>query len=129
MTFKKVREQLGVESQNRIVNNIALHLTKKYGKEWSWKQLRHCLCTAKTFTIEEILAAVQRQLSWNNLKAIAYDNDKLNRQLYLEMAIVQRWSTIMLNEQIDKLLYTRTAIATKPEKQAEEAINGCSNEV
>ncbi len=74
------------------------------------------------FTIKEIVAIVQRQLSWTHLKAIAYENDKLKRQLYLEMAIVQRWSTIMLNEQIDKLLYTQTAIATKPEKQAEEAI-------
>jgi len=30
VTFKKVREQLGVESQNRIVNNIVLYLNKEY---------------------------------------------------------------------------------------------------
>lgn len=54
---------------------------------------------------------MQRQLNWTHLKTIAYENDELKRHFYIEMSVLQRWNTRTLAEQIDKMLYERTAIA------------------
>ncbi len=107
---------------NRIIEGIALQLTQQFGSGWSSKHLRHCLRIAETFTNEEIISAVQRQLSWTHLKTIGYEKDSLKRQFYLEMAILERWNTRTLAEQMDKMLYERTAIAKNPQKQVKEAI-------
>lgn len=107
---------------SRIVESIALQLTQKFGSGWSSKHLRHCLRIAETFREEEIVSAVQRQLSWTHLKTIGYENDSLKRKFYLEMAISERWNTRMLADQMDKMLYERTAIAKNPQEQVKEAI-------
>lgn len=39
------------------------------------------------------------------------------------MAISQRWNTRTLADQIDKMLFERTAIAKKPEQQIQEALH------
>lgn len=106
----------------QIVINLAERLTQTFGSGWSDKHLRHCLRTAECFTEAQIISAVQRQLSWTHLKTLAYENDTLKRDFYLEMAIGQRWNTRTLGEQIDKMLYERTAIATKPQSQIEKTL-------
>jgi predicted nuclease of restriction endonuclease-like (RecB) superfamily len=57
---------------------------------------------------------VRKQLSWTHLKTLAYENDPLKRQFYMEMASNQRWNTRTLADQIDKMLYERTTIAQQP---------------
>lgn len=106
----------------QIIENVSSLLTQKFGSGWSAKHLFHCLRTAESFTEDQIVSAVQRQLSWTHLKTLAYEKDSLKREFYLEMAILQRWNTRTLTEQIDKMLYERSAIATKPQEQIEKAI-------
>jgi predicted nuclease of restriction endonuclease-like (RecB) superfamily len=43
-----------------------------------------------------------------------YLGNALQREFYFEMCILERWSTRMLQERIDTLLYERTAISKKP---------------
>jgi len=81
----------------------------------------HFLRVAESFSEEQIVSALWRQLSWTHLKTIAYENDPLKRQFYLEMAISQRWNTRTLADQIDKMLYEHTAIAQQPELQIQQA--------
>ena len=88
----------------------------------------HCLRVAESFSEEQILSAVRRELSWTHLKTIAYENDPLKRKFYMEMAINQRWNTRILAEQIDKMLYERTAIAQQPGEQIEEALQELKTE-
>lgn len=71
---------------------------------------------------EQITSAVRRQLSWTHFKTIAYEKDGLKRQFYLEMAIAERWSTRILVEQMDKMLYERTVIAKNSEEHINKAI-------
>ena len=107
---------------SQIITKLSEQLTQTFGTGWSDKHLRHCLRTAETFTEEQIISAVQRQLSWTHLKTLAYENDPLKRNFYLEMTILQRWNTRTLAEQIDKMLYERTAIASKPQEQIAQAL-------
>ncbi|GAB1450938.1 hypothetical protein MASR2M47_09940 [Draconibacterium sp.] len=106
----------------QIIANLSALLNLKFGSGWSAKHLFHCLRSAESFSQEQIVSAVQRQLSWTHLKTIAYEKDELKRAFYIEMAIHQRWNTRTLAEQIDKMLFERTAIATQPHEQIELAL-------
>ena len=110
-----LHEQRG-EYGKRVLKNLASKLTERYGKGWSHKQLLHCLRSAETFSHDEIVSAVQRQLSWTHVKTIMYVPDNLARSFYLEMSFIEHWDTRTLAEKIDNQLYERTAISRKPEE-------------
>ena len=112
----------------QIIANLSDQLTGNFGSGWSEKQLMHFLRVAESFSEEQIVSALRRQLSWTHLKTIAYENDPLKRQFYLEMAISQRWNTRTLADQIDKMLYERTAIAQQPELQIQQALDELKTE-
>lgn len=58
----------------------------EFGKGWSAKHLRHCIRFAETFK-EEIISAVQRQLSWTHLKSLICIEDEMKRNFYIEYFI------------------------------------------
>jgi predicted nuclease of restriction endonuclease-like (RecB) superfamily len=94
---------------------LAAKLTLEFGSGWSAKTLQHCLRSAETFSEEQIISAVRRQLSWTHLKSIMYQDSELKRSFYLEMCAIEHWSTRILDEKIDGALYERTALSRKPE--------------
>lgn len=106
----------------QVVASLARQLTEQFGKGWDVKTLRHCLRAAETFSEEEIVSALRRQLGWTHLKTIMYLNDDLQRQFYMEMCIQERWSTRTLRAKIDGMLFERTAISKKPEKLIKKEI-------
>ncbi len=110
----------------QVIKNVSNLLTSKYGRGWSDKQLRHCLRVAETFSEEEIVYAVRRQLSWTHIRTLSYENEPLKRKFYLEIAVAQKWNTRTLEEQIDDSLYERTAIAEKPEEQIKQVLKELS---
>ncbi|WP_294608538.1 PDDEXK nuclease domain-containing protein [uncultured Bacteroides sp.] len=104
------------EYGKQVIKRLAQNLTQKYGKGWSDKSLLHCLRAAETFSEEDIVSAVQRQLTWTHLKTIMYIKDKLARSFYIEMCSIEHWDTRTLSDKIDKQLYERTALSRKPEE-------------
>lgn len=69
-----------------------------------------------------IVSAVQRQLGWTQIKTIMYLKDPLQREFYMEMCILEKWSTRRLQEKIDSMLYERTAISKKPKQLIKKEI-------
>lgn len=112
----------------QIIIKLSEQLTKAFGSGWSDKHLRHCLRSAERFSEAQIVSAVQRQLSWTHIKTLSYESDPLKREFYLEMSILNRWNTRTLAEQIDKMLYERTAIAGKPKEKIQEALTELKEE-
>ncbi len=116
----RIRKDILSESRaqygKQIVKKLAEKLTIEYGRGWSENQLRHCLRTAEVFSEEQILSAVQRELSWTHIKTLSYINNVLKRQFYMEMCIIEHWNTRLLNERIGSMLFERTAISKKPEE-------------
>jgi predicted nuclease of restriction endonuclease-like (RecB) superfamily len=110
-----------------IIVNLARKLTANFGKGWGEKQIRHCLRAAESFSEEQIVYALRRQLTWTHLKTIAYEENPLKRQFYLELAISQHWNTRTLSEQIDKMLFERTAIAKQPEEIIKKEIQNLAD--
>ncbi|MDE6286050.1 MAG: PDDEXK nuclease domain-containing protein, partial [Muribaculaceae bacterium] len=99
-----------------VVKNLASLLVEKYGNGWGFKKLQHCLRAAYTFSEDEIVYAVSRQLSWTHLRSLMYIEDELARKFYMEMCRIERWSTRALEENIDRQLYERTVISRRPEE-------------
>ncbi len=124
MVYWKIGQRIKTEVLNNkragygeeIIINLSTNLTSHYGKGWSDKQIRHCLRFAEIFPDEKIVYAVRRQLSWTHLRNIIYIEDELKRMFYIEMCKIEKWSTRILQERINSMLYERTAISKKPEE-------------
>ena len=98
-----------------VIKGLAVKLTEKYGKGWSHQHLRHCLRAAETFSEEQIVSTLRRQLSWSHLKLLIYIEDQLKREFYIEMCRTEGWSTRQLTARIQSMLFERTAISKRPE--------------
>ncbi|MFZ1800788.1 MAG: PDDEXK nuclease domain-containing protein [Chitinophagaceae bacterium] len=110
----EVLQNKRAEYGKQIVATVSRQLIEKYGSGWDEKTIRHCLRSAETFSEELIISAMRRQLGWTHLKTIMYLKDELQREFYMEMCIMEKWSTRKLKEKIDGMLYERTAISKKP---------------
>ncbi len=104
------------EYGKQIVAKLAGRLTMEFGHGWGMQQLRHCLRAAETFSQEQIVYALRRQLNWTHLRTLMYEKSELKRTFYLEMAWIERWSTRELSDKIQGALYERTALSRKPEE-------------
>lgn len=113
---KDVLNESRAEYGKQIVKKLSDKLTVEYGRGWSENQLRHCLRTAEVFSKEQILSAVRRELNWTHIKTLTYVDNELKREFYMEMCIIERWDTRMLDERIDSMLFERTAISKKPDE-------------
>ncbi|MCD4697571.1 MAG: PDDEXK nuclease domain-containing protein [Bacteroidales bacterium] len=113
---KDVLNESRAEYGKQIVKKLSDKLTIEYGRGWGENQLRHCLRSAEIFPEEQILYALRRELSWTHVRSLMYIDNKLKRQFYLEMCIIERWDTRLLDDRIDSMLFERTAISKKPDE-------------
>jgi len=112
--LKGERAEYGAE----IVSSLSRQLKTEYGRGFSLKSLRHMLRFAEVYPDEKIVSSLLRQLSWSHFVTVIYIDDGLKRDFYAEMCRVEKWSTRMLREKIDSMLFERTALSIKPEKLA-----------
>jgi predicted nuclease of restriction endonuclease-like (RecB) superfamily len=112
---EEVLQNQRAEYGKEIVATLSRQLFKEYGKGWGEKQLRQCMKFAEVFPDEQIVYAVRIQLSWTHLRTIIFIDDALKRTFYIEMCRLEKWSTRVLQERINAMLYERTAISKKPE--------------
>jgi predicted nuclease of restriction endonuclease-like (RecB) superfamily len=110
--LKEKRAEYGTE----IVATLGRQLEQKFGRGFGEKNLRRMLQFAETFPDAEIVATLRRQLGWSHFKALIPMKDPLKRDFYAEMCRVEGWSTRVLQQKIDGMLYERTALSKKPEK-------------
>jgi predicted nuclease of restriction endonuclease-like (RecB) superfamily len=111
-----------------IIVSLSKKLTEEYGKGWSEKQLRHCLRFAETFSDKSIVYALSRELTWTHFRTIMYLTDEIKRDFYLEMTRIENWSTRVLSEKIDSMLFERTAISKKPENLIKKELQDLRNQ-
>jgi predicted nuclease of restriction endonuclease-like (RecB) superfamily len=114
------RIHVGVLAQSRaeygkqIVAALGRQLEREFGRGFGEKNLRRMVQLAQAFPDPEIVAALQRQLSWTHFKALLPIEDDLKRSFYAEMCRAEGWSTRTLQEKISGMLYERTALSKKP---------------
>jgi predicted nuclease of restriction endonuclease-like (RecB) superfamily len=100
----------------QIVSTLSAQLEQEYGRGFSGKNLRHMLRFAEVFPDAAIVSAARRQLSWTHFRALIYIDDPLKRDFYLQMCQQEGWSTRVLQERMDSLLFERTALSRQPQE-------------
>lgn len=107
---------------DRVVTGVAKALSDEYGRGFAKRNLHYMIQFAETFPDQNIVHAVRAQLSWTHLREIIALSDPLQRQFYIELCRLERWSTRTLQMKIAGMLYERTAIAKRPEAVVEESL-------
>jgi predicted nuclease of restriction endonuclease-like (RecB) superfamily len=128
---RRLREVIGEqrgEYGKQVVEAIAGSLSAEFGRGFGVRNLYHMMRFAEVFPESEILYAVRSELSWTHIRAILAIEDPLKRQFYTELCRLERWSTRTLKQKIDGMLFERTAIAKRPEKVVEQALETLRDE-
>lgn len=107
----------------QIISQISVELTHKFGKGYNKSNLFRMIRFAKLYPDSKIIATVSRQLSWSHIIMICQMNNGLQRDFYLEMARIERWSVRETRDKINSMLFERTAISKRPEKVIKTEIN------
>lgn len=106
------RAQYGEE----VLTTLAAQLVREYGNSFALKNLRRMIQFAATFSDEQIVVSLIRQLSWTHFIALIPLKDPRQRDFYAQMASLEHWSVRTLRGRIDSMLYERTALSKKPEE-------------
>lgn len=101
---------------DEIISTLSRQLVNAYGNGFSAKNLLRMGQFAEIFPDSKIVATLSRQLSWSHFKELLPLDQPLQREFYAEMCRIERWSVRTLRQQIDSMLYERTAISKKPEE-------------
>lgn len=83
---------------------------------------------AETFTENEIVYTLCRQLSWSHIRLVMFIDDPLKREFYIEMCKLEKWSVRTFQERINSMLYERSAISKKPELTIQNDLELLKNE-
>jgi predicted nuclease of restriction endonuclease-like (RecB) superfamily len=116
-----LREKRAVYGEE-IVHALSAQLSEEFGRGFEEKNLRRMVQFAEVFPDEQIVAALRRQLGWAHFKLLIPLKDPLQRDFYAEMCRIEGWSTRMLRQKIDGMLYERTALSKKPAKLIEQEL-------
>ena len=111
----EVLDEQRAEYGGQIFSAVGRQLEARYGRGFGEKSLRHMVRFAQAFPDPEIVSALRRQLSWSHFKQLIYMEGELKRTFYAEMCRIEGWSTRMLAQKIDGMLFERTALSKKPE--------------
>lgn len=104
------------EYGREIVSILSGQLVESYGSSFSEKNIRRMIQFAVIFPDEQIVVSLIRQLTWTHFIALIPLKDPLQREFYLQMCRIEKWSVRTLRERIDSMLYERTAISRKSNK-------------
>jgi predicted nuclease of restriction endonuclease-like (RecB) superfamily len=103
------------EYGTKMVAAVGQQLEARHGRGFGEKSLRHMVRFVAAFPDADIISALRRQLTWSHFKQLIYVEDSLKREFYAEMCRIEGWSTRVLAQKIDGMLYERTALSKKPE--------------
>ena len=129
---KRIRREVlqgkRAEYGKQIIASLSQHLIQEYGKGWSKRQLHHCIKFAEIFTEEKFVHTLCTQLSWSHIRQIIAIDNPLQRDFYIEMCKLEKWSVRTLQNRINSMLFERAAISKKPEKTIKNDLELLKNE-
>lgn len=104
------------EYGNQIVHSVSRQLVEEFGSGFSRANLFHMIKFSQVFDDFEIVSALSRQLSWTHFRKFIYIEDDLQREFYVQMCCLDKWSTRVLENRIDSMLFERTVLSKKPDE-------------
>lgn len=117
---KKVEENILQNSRAKygeeIVYSVSRELVKEFGSGFSRANIFHMIKFSQVFDDVTIVSSLSRVLSWTHFRKLIYIEDALQREFYAQMCSLDKWSTRVLEERINSMLYERTALSKKPDE-------------
>jgi predicted nuclease of restriction endonuclease-like (RecB) superfamily len=98
-----------------VIVTVARSLQVEYGNGFDRSNLSRAVKFAELFDAQ-IVATLSQQLTWSHVKELLPFKEPLQREFYLQMAMLERWSVRGLREKINGLLFERTALSKQPEE-------------
>lgn len=105
-----------------ILANLAKNLKAAYGRGFGQRVLERCVQFSKVYPDKAIVDSLSQQLKWTHVVTLLSIDESIKRDFYAEMCRIERWSTRLLSEKIDSMLFERTAIAKKPISEIQQEI-------
>lgn len=116
---KRINDEILLERRadygDRVIDTVSKQLTQEFGKGYSRSALFRMVRFSKLYPDQEIVATVSRQLSWSHIVILCQMDNELQRDFYMQMACIERWSVRTLRDKLGSMLFERTAISKKPE--------------
>nr|HPO63324.1 PDDEXK nuclease domain-containing protein [Candidatus Kapabacteria bacterium] len=113
---KEILKGSRAEYGKEIVANISLKLISEFGNSYSVKNLWRMIQFVEIFPNKEKVVSLIRHLSWTHFIALLPLKDELQREFYIELCRLEKWSVRILRKQINSMLYERTALSRKPDE-------------
>lgn len=101
---------------NEIVYSVSRELVKEFGSGFSRANIFHMLKFSQVFDDIEKVSSLSRVLSWTHFRKLIYIEDSLQREFYVQMCSMDKWSTRVLEDRINSMLYERTALSKKSDE-------------
>ena len=125
------QEQQGKERANygdQLLVNLSRYLSGTFGKGFSYANLKNFRQFYLTWSNDEILYTLCRELSWSHIRLIMrLDSEKI-REYYLNESRSQGWSVRVLERNIRTNYFERLLSSQKPSLPAVEQENAFSKE-
>lgn len=106
----------------QIVHALSVQLAREFGKGFSRPNLFRMIRFAEAISDAQIVSTLSRQLSWSHFVEILPLENDVQRDFYLEMCRLERWSVRTMRQKIRGMLFERTALSKKPEKLARQEL-------
>lgn len=117
---KRINEEILANDRanygEEIINSIAIELAAQFGKGYSRAALFRMVRFAKMYPDKDIVSTLSRQLSWSHAVLICQLEQENQRNFYIQMASLERWSVRTTKDKINSMLFERTAISKKPDE-------------
>jgi predicted nuclease of restriction endonuclease-like (RecB) superfamily len=110
---KIVEEQGGIERAkygNELIESLSKKLTAEFGKGFT---VRNVWAMRQFYIQFPILHAVRAELSWTHYRSLIRVENPKAREVYMNEAANNAWSTRFLDEQVDKHFYERLIASHK----------------
>ncbi len=98
-----------------IVVTVSRQLIEEFGRGFDEKNLRRMIQFASTFEQKSIITLSQ-ELTWSHFLVVLPMKDKLQRDFYLQICKVEKWSVRVFRERVNSMLYERTSLSKKPDE-------------
>lgn len=109
-----------------ILATLSQKLTQKFGKGYSYSALTRMIKVAQQYPDFENFATLSQTLSWSHFIELATIENGTKRLFYQQMAIAEIWSVRKLRQKQDEMLFERTLISSKSEKEIVNTLENIS---
>lgn len=124
---ENLKEHTRLEYGGKILATLSQQLTNHLGKGYSYSALTRMCKVAQCFNSDNI-ATLSQELSWSHLIELATIPDELKREYYTLIAAQNHWGVRELREQMDKMLFERTALAKNEAQEIKTQLLGLKKE-